>query len=67
MEYARPVVLELSTHARYIGTFRTTLQQAANGLQDLEQLRLTVRFQDESIDTDLAGTSRADGPFSADV
>ncbi|KAI0750436.1 hypothetical protein C8Q74DRAFT_1374021 [Fomes fomentarius] len=53
MEYARPVVLELALYGRYLATFQTAVQQAANGLRDLEQLRITVRVHSDSIDTDL--------------
>ncbi|KAI0767629.1 hypothetical protein C8Q74DRAFT_1370373 [Fomes fomentarius] len=57
MEYARPVVLELSSKGSYLTgrlpTLQTTFQQAAHGLRDLEQLRLTLHFASDSIDTDI--------------
>ncbi|KAI0750441.1 hypothetical protein C8Q74DRAFT_1374028 [Fomes fomentarius] len=49
MEYAQPVVLELSLHAGYLRTFETFFQQAAHGLRDLEELSLTVQFDGESV------------------
>ncbi|KAI0749109.1 hypothetical protein C8Q74DRAFT_1374220 [Fomes fomentarius] len=49
MEYAQPVVLELSLHAGYLRTFETVFQQATHGLRDLEELSLTVQFEGESV------------------
>ncbi len=57
MEYARPVVLELSSKGSYLTgrlpTLQTTFYQAAHGLRDLEQLRLTLSFACDSVDTDI--------------
>ncbi|KAI0750488.1 hypothetical protein C8Q74DRAFT_1222632 [Fomes fomentarius] len=52
MEYARPVELELSSYGMDLTELRT-FEKAANGLRDLEQLCLTLRFASESIDTDI--------------
>lgn len=56
MAYARPVVLELSLYIKYFATCQKTVIRAASGLRDLEQLRLTVRFEGESVDKDLPGS-----------
>ncbi|KAI0787971.1 hypothetical protein C8Q74DRAFT_1446539 [Fomes fomentarius] len=56
MVYARPVVLELTVYGSYFATFQTAFQQAASGLrgvEDLEQLRLTVCVRRESVDKDI--------------
>ncbi|KAI0750465.1 hypothetical protein C8Q74DRAFT_1222620 [Fomes fomentarius] len=53
MAYARPVVLYLSLYTTYLATFQTTVIQAASDLRDLEQRRLTIRFEGESVDKDL--------------
>ncbi|KAI0750485.1 hypothetical protein C8Q74DRAFT_1374063 [Fomes fomentarius] len=50
MEHARPVHSELCLSAKCLATFQTALQQAANGLRDLEQLHLAIDFYNESID-----------------
>ncbi|KAI0704732.1 hypothetical protein C8Q76DRAFT_861143 [Earliella scabrosa] len=57
LERVRPVVLELWTKGECFGTtFKTHFGQAAAALQDLEELRISIRFNRDHLKLDVAHT-----------